>query len=147
MKPSKLKIKTKNQSYNLVIGSNIIKKILKILKDNSINFKKCLLVVDNKVPKKFLKKITFNLKKKKKFIYFFNSSEINKNQKNINKLLNILLKKNFHRNDCLISIGGGITGDISGFASSIFKRGIKFINIPTTLLGQVDASIRRKNWN
>ena len=44
----------------------------------------------------------------------------------------------------LISIGGGITGDVSGFAASIFKRGLKFINIPTTLLSQVDSSIGGK---
>ena len=44
----------------------------------------------------------------------------------------------------MISIGGGITGDISGFAASLFKRGLKFINIPTTLLSQVDSSIGGK---
>ena len=58
--------------------------------------------------------------------------------------MSILLNKNFNRNDCVISIGGGITGDVSGFAASIFKRGLKFINIPTTLLSQVDSSIGGK---
>ena len=56
------------------------------------------------------------------------------------KSLEKLLKNNFHRNDCLISVGGGITGDVSGFASSVYKRGIKFVNFPTTLLSQVDSS-------
>ena len=55
-----------------------------------------------------------------------------------------MLKKNFNRNDCLIAIGGGIVGDVSAFAASIFKRGIKFINLPTTLLAQVDSSIGGK---
>jgi 3-dehydroquinate synthase/shikimate kinase/3-dehydroquinate synthase len=58
--------------------------------------------------------------------------------------LDILLTKNFSREDCVISIGGGITGDVSGFAASLFKRGLKFINIPTTLLSQVDSSIGGK---
>ena len=44
----------------------------------------------------------------------------------------------------MISLGGGITGDVSGFAASIFKRGLQFINIPTTLLSQVDSSIGGK---
>ena len=44
----------------------------------------------------------------------------------------------------MISIGGGITGDVSGFAASIYKRGLKFINVPTTLLSQVDSSIGGK---
>ena len=55
-----------------------------------------------------------------------------------------MLKKNFSRDDCLISIGGGITGDVCGFAASLFKRGLKFINVPTTLLSQVDSSIGGK---
>ena len=61
----KIQVRSKNQNYNIVIGNNITKKILKIFKDNSINFDKCLIVVDNKVPKKFIKKINFLLKKKK----------------------------------------------------------------------------------
>ena len=58
--------------------------------------------------------------------------------------MELLLKKNFNRNYCLISIVGVITGYVSGFSSSIFKRVIKFINIPTTLLAQVDSSIGGK---
>ncbi len=54
------------------------------------------------------------------------------------------MNKNFSRNDVLISLGGGITGDVSGFAASLLKRGLKFINIPTTLLAQVDSSIGGK---
>ena len=141
---SKLKIRTKNQSYNVIIGNNLIKDLLKILKNNSVNFSKCLLVIDKKVPKNFSKKILFLLRRKKIITFYFNSKEINKNQKTINTLLDILLKNNFHRTDCLISLGGGITGDVSSFAASIFKRGIKFINIPTTLLAQVDSSIGGK---
>ena len=60
------------------------------------------------------------------------------------KLIDQLLKKNFHRNDCLIALGGGVLGDIAGLAASLTKRGIKFINIPTTLLAQVDSSIGGK---
>ena len=144
MNQSKIKVRTKTQSYNIIIGNDLIKNLSKILKDNSIKFEKCLFIIDNKVPKKKLKYIYFLLKNKSRFAYFFNSSETNKTQKTVNKLLDILLKNNFHRNDCLISIGGGITGDVSSFAASIFKRGIKFINIPTTLLAQVDSSIGGK---
>ncbi len=62
----------------------------------------------------------------------------------MNEILKILLNKNFSRQDCLITIGGGITGDVGGFASSLFKRGLNFVNIPTTLLSQVDSSIGGK---
>jgi 3-dehydroquinate synthase/shikimate kinase/3-dehydroquinate synthase len=144
MKPIKLKIKTKTQQYPIIIGSNIVSNISRILKKNSINFKKCLLIVDSNIPKKIIFKTKKSLNDKDLFIQFFKSSEINKNLNSVNKILDILLAKNFTRNDCLISIGGGITGDVSGFAASIFKRGLKFINIPTTLLSQVDSSIGGK---
>ena len=144
MKAIKLKIKTKTQQYPIIIGSNLVSNISEIIKDNSINFKQCLLIIDKNISKKVVLKIKKSLIKKKFFVYFFKASEINKNLDSVNKILNILLSKNFSREDCLISIGGGITGDISGFAASIFKRGLKFINIPTTLLSQVDSSIGGK---
>ncbi len=144
MKFKKLKITTKTQEYPIIIGSNIAKDILQIAKKNSINFKKCLLIIDTKISKKVISKIKKSLSKKKVFIHFFKSNEINKNINSVNKILDVLLDKNFSREDCLISIGGGITGDIGGFAASLLKRGLKFINIPTTLLSQVDSSIGGK---
>jgi len=144
MKPIKLKINTKTQQYPIIIGSNLCSNLSKIIKENSINFKQCLIIVDTNVPKKIISKIKKSLNKNKLYVNFFKANEINKNFNSVNKILDILLDRNFSREDCLISIGGGITGDISGFAASLFKRGIKFINIPTTLLSQVDSSIGGK---
>ena len=87
MKIYKLKVKTKNQIYNIIIGTNILKYFSKILKNNKINFNKCLLIIDNNIPKKILEKIKFSLRNKKKYTYIFNSSEIKKNQKKVNKIL------------------------------------------------------------
>ena len=140
----KLQINTGNQKYPIVIGNNILNRLRVLLKANLNNFNQCLVVADKNVPKKLVNKVLLSLAKKQTTIYYFNASERNKNQKSIDKILSILLNKNFNRNDCLISIGGGITGDISGFAASIFKRGLKFVNIPTTLLSQVDSSIGGK---
>ncbi|MDC3030202.1 3-dehydroquinate synthase, partial [Candidatus Pelagibacter sp.] len=83
-------------------------------------------------------------KNKKIFSLVIEANEKNKNQKQIDKILHCLLKQNFSRQDCLISVGGGITGDLTGFAASTFKRGLQFINIPTTLLSQVDSSVGGK---
>jgi 3-dehydroquinate synthase len=144
MKPIKLKINTKTQKYSIIIGSNLGANISKILKENSINFKKCLLIIDRNISKQFISKIKKSLNKKNIYIHLFKANEINKNFNGVNKILDILLNKNFSREDCVISIGGGITGDVSGFAASVFKRGLKFVNIPTTLLSQVDSSIGGK---
>ena len=140
----KLQVKTKSQEYPIIIGSGALNKFKKLLNENSISFNQCLIVIDNRVPKKAIKKILSCLSKKQTKIHYFIANEKNKNQKSVDKILTILLRGNFNRNDCLISVGGGITGDVSGFAASIFKRGLKFINIPTTLLSQVDSSIGGK---
>ena len=144
MKPIRLIVKTNSEKYPIIIGNDLLSKLSKIFKKNSINFKKCLLVIDNNVPNKFIKQISKSLNKYEIYKLFYNASEKNKNQKNVNRILNLLLQKNFSRDDSLISIGGGITGDIVGFAASLFKRGLKFVNIPTTLLSQVDSSVGGK---
>ena len=144
MNSIKLQVKTGNQQYPIIIGNNVLNRLPKLLKDYLKNFNQCLVVVDKNIPKKLMNKTLNSLPKKEITIHYFNASEKNKNQKSVDKILSILLSKNFNRNDCLISIGGGITGDVSGFAASIFKRGLKFINIPTTLLSQVDSSIGGK---
>ena len=144
MKTHNIIINTKTKKYPIVIGSNIIRNISKILFSQKINFEKCLIVSDNHIPIKLKSNLINNINVKSKIIYNFTASEKNKNYKNVEKIHNILFKNNFNRNDCVISFGGGITGDVVGFAASTFKRGIKFINIPTTLLSQVDSSIGGK---
>ena len=144
MKTTKLLIKTNLQKYSILIGNKLVSKISKIMNDNFIKFEKCLLIVDKNVPQKMVSEIKKSLKNKKIFIYTINANEKNKSQKTISIILDILLNKNFSREDCLIAVGGGITGDVGGFAASVFKRGLQFVNIPTTLLSQVDSSIGGK---
>ena len=144
MKHIELKVKTKSESYPIIIGTNIIKDLAFYLNRNLINFDQCLLIIDNKVPKKMISKVTKSLKKKKISKFIFNANEKNKNLNNINKILQLLLNKNFSRLDCVITVGGGITGDVGGLVASLYKRGLQFINIPTTLLSQVDSSVGGK---
>ena len=144
MNTMKLIVKTDTQNYPIIIGSNLISKFPLLIKNSSIQFNKCLLVVDKKIPKKMIFKLKNSLKKKKIYLYFINAKEKNKNLRTTNEIIKILLDRNFSRQDCLIAIGGGITGDIVGFAASLFKRGLQFINIPTTLLSQVDSSVGGK---
>ena len=144
MKIKRLLVNTGNEKYPIFIGFGLISNLKNILKKRSINFFKCLIVVDRNVPKKKINIIKKKLSGKKVYIHFIKASEKNKNQRTTNEILDILLNKNFSREDVLISVGGGIVGDIAGYAASLFKRGLKFINIPTTLLAQVDSSIGGK---
>ena len=139
-----LPIKTKSKQYNIYIGYNAIMKLNNILKRENIDLKKCLIVTDKNVPKVFVKKIKSKINSNKKLVYLFNASEKNKSLSQVNSIIEILLKNHFTRNDAIICLGGGIAGDVSGFSASIFKRGLIFINIPSTLLSQVDSSIGGK---
>ena len=139
-----LPINTKSKKYNIYIGNNIISRLSAVIKKEKINFKKILIIADKNVPKKLIKKINSKLKSEKKVVYFFKSSEKNKNFTNVEIILKKLFSNNFSRNDLILCIGGGIAGDVTGFAASIYKRGLKFINIPSTLLSQVDSSIGGK---
>ena len=144
MKIKSLKVNTKQKKYSIYFNNNLTNEINKILNKEKFRFEKCLIVYDSKIKKNFVEKLLKKINSPKKYSLRLISSEMNKNFKNVNLIIKHLLKDKFSRNDCVISLGGGIVGDLSSFAASIFKRGIKFINIPTTLLAQVDASIGGK---
>ncbi len=81
---------------------------------------------------------------KELFIITVPDGEEYKNQKSIDTILESLFNHRFNRKSLLIAFGGGVIGDMTGYASSIYQRGIDFIQIPTTLLSQVDASVGGK---
>ena len=144
MNIQEIKFKDENKSYSIVIGNNILQILPKRINNLCPKAKKIALIFDKKVPNKYKKIITRSLRKYELFIYDLNTSEKTKSLSCVTLLLNKLFLKNFNRTDLVIGIGGGITGDLVGFAASIFKRGISFISVPTTLLSQVDAAVGGK---
>jgi len=144
MKTTKLKVKNLNSNYSIIIGRNILDQVSGQIKTLCPGAKKVALIVDKNVPNKFKIKLKKYLKKYTVYTFEYSVNEKFKTFVNVNKLVEKCLTNNFNRNDVLISLGGGILGDYSAFAASIIKRGINFINIPTTLLAQVDSSIGGK---
>ena len=144
MKNTKLIVKTKSKTYPIYFGNNILNKTGDLIKKKLPGVKKICIISDNKLPKLLLKKLIKSLKKYELKIYKLSSSERTKSFKIANKIIEQLLNNNFNRSDCVIALGGGVVGDLSGFVSNLTKRGLKFINIPTTLLAQVDASVGGK---
>ena len=140
----KLLVKTKDKTYPIYFGENNCFKINKILNRNNINPNKLMVIYDKNIPKKIISKFKNRIKKNENIFLGIKFNEKVKNLNTVKKILNILGKNNFSRNDYVISMGGGIAGDICAFAASIYKRGLKFVNIPTTLLSQVDSSIGGK---
>ena len=144
MKNQEVKFKNLNNNYSIFIGHNALALLPKKIKSICPNTKKIAIIIDEKIPLKFKKIIMNKLKDYYLLILPFTANEKNKSLEKVNFYLNKILDKNFNRSDLIISLGGGITGDVAGFIASIFKRGINFINIPTTLLAQVDSAIGGK---
>ena len=76
--------------------------------------------------------------------YIFDGGEKNKNMNTVTDILNFLADNRFSRSDMLIALGGGITGDVTGFAAATYMRGIDYLQVPTTLLATVDSSVGGK---
>ena len=144
MRVQQIKFKGLPHNYSILIGNKILNSLPIKIKDLCPRTKKIALIIDKNVPEKFKKYLKNRLKKYELVSLNLNANEKSKSMKTVNFFLEKLLHLNFNRADLLIGVGGGITGDVSGFVASIYKRGINYINIPTTLLAQVDASIGGK---
>ena len=144
MKNQEIKFNNKNYKYSIIIGKNALNELPAKLKSLCPNAKNAAIILDKKIPSKFKKIIKNKLKNYNLLILPFSANEKNKSINIVNYYLKLLLSKNFNRSDLLIAVGGGVTGDVAGFVASIFKRGINFVNVPTTLLAQVDAAIGGK---
>jgi len=133
----------RKSKYRIVISKNAISKknLVPLLK----NHNKTLLISDDGVPSKIVREVTAVCKPSTKvFQIILQHGEQAKSVQNFQKILNFLADNNFDRTDLIVAVGGGVVGDISGFVASSYLRGIQFIQIPTTLLAQVDSSVGGK---
>lgn len=145
MNKIEIKSKDKKANYSILIGNKILKFLPNRIKLLCPNTKKIGLIVDKNIPRSLKLELKKLLKNYQIIEINFNASEKNKNFYNVNKLTEMLLSSKFYRSDLILGVGGGIVGDVSAFVASILKRGINFINIPTTFLAQVDSSIGGKS--
>ncbi len=104
--------------------------------------RKVLIVTDSGVPAEYAKTVASCCKTP--FIEVFPQGEQQKNMDTYQNILSRLVAEGFSRTDCVVAVGGGVTGDMAGFAAASYMRGIDFYNVPTTLLSQVDSSIGGK---
>ncbi|MBC8221505.1 MAG: 3-dehydroquinate synthase [SAR86 cluster bacterium] len=133
----------RKNKYKILISKEAIsrKNIAPLLKEH----KKTLIITDDGVPQKIVKKVIAACNPSTKvFEIILQQGEKAKSIQNFQKILNFLVESNFDRTDLIIAVGGGVVGDISGYVASSYLRGIPFIQIPTTLLAQVDSSVGGK---
>ena len=122
-------------NYPIVIGENSLTSF------SFIDYSQIAILVDENTKRDCFSKLP---KLDNSIIIEIKSGEENKNINTCNFIWEQLTKYNFDRNSLLINLGGGVIGDMGGFCASTYKRGIDFIQIPTTLLAMVDASIGGK---
>ncbi len=143
LKTHKVKVDLGSRSYPIFIGDGLL---TDINYENYIKSKKIVLVTNQKVAPLYLEKIESVLKKinKECLSIIIADGEIQKNMKTLEIILTKLLENKVERNTTILALGGGVIGDIAGFAAAIYQRGVDFIQVPTTLLAQVDSSVGGK---
>ena len=125
-------------SYDIIVERGILEKA-----DMHLNLnRRVLIVTDSGVPAQYAEKLSSLCKES--VVCTIPMGEGSKSLDTFGTLLQTMLKNGFSRKDCVVAVGGGVVGDISGFAASAYMRGIDFYNIPTTLLSQIDSSIGGK---
>jgi 3-dehydroquinate synthase len=142
---NKIKVELKDNSYNILIGkSNYLKIVDKIAKLNL--YRNICFIIDDNVRSYWEDYIArpFNNYEKKIEFYSLKPGENSKSYLELNRIYSFLLEKNFGRDTLIIAVGGGVAGDLSGYAASTFMRGVQLIHIPTTLLAAVDSAIGGK---
>ena len=143
-------MKSINAKYNgfthkIIIGNKIQNELILFLRKHKFKSKLCI-VTDKNVAKyhllsllKYLKDSKINVE-----VLALNPGEKTKSWFNLKKVVEWLISNQVERNDFIVSLGGGVIGDLTGFACSITRRGTRIIHMPTTLLSQVDSSIGGK---
>ena len=125
-------------SYDIIVERGVLTSAKRHLNLN----RRVLIVTDSGVPCEYARTVAAQCKKG--IICTVDEGESSKSLSVFEKLLHIMLENDFSRKDCVVAVGGGVVGDLSGFAASAYMRGIDFYNIPTTLLSQIDSSIGGK---
>ena len=101
-----------------------------------------MIVTDSKVPPQYVKAV--HAASKRACIITIEAGEESKTLETFSVICEGMLKSGFTRKDCVVAVGGGVVGDLAGFAAACYMRGIDFYNVPTTLLSQVDSSVGGK---
>ena len=134
-----------SRSYDVLIGSGLLKEAGRLLLTVQ---KKCtaVLVADSNVDRLYGDTVAASLTEAGYAVerFSFPAGEGSKNIATLSALLEFMGEKRITRTDCIAALGGGVTGDLAGFAAAVYLRGIRYVQLPTTLLSAVDSSVGGK---
>ncbi len=131
-------VNLEDHSYDIIVERGILQKAGQHLNLD----RRVLVVTDSGVPNEYAEFVAGQCKKP--VICTVQMGEGAKSLEVFGELLQKMLENNFSRKDCVVAVGGGVVGDLSGFVAASYMRGVDFYNIPTTLLSQIDSSIGGK---
>ena len=147
---NRVEVKINNDSNNLInydilVEKGIISKTGELVK-NILKGTRALIVTDDIVSKLYADTVKESLEKENIItsVCVLENGEANKNIETISNIYSHLAKNELSRKDIIIALGGGVVGDMAGYAAATWMRGIDFVQIPTTLLACVDSSVGGK---
>ncbi len=145
MNSSKIIRVNASKSYDVIIGNGLLEISGELIK-KVVSPCKIAIVTDDIVDGLYAKTLENSLKNMGYTVvkYVFKNGEKSKNIKVYGEILGFLAKNQLTRTDALVALGGGVVGDMAGFSAATYLRGIKYVQIPTTLLSQVDSSVGGK---
>jgi len=133
------------KNYVIDIGENIQHRLITFISENCKS-QRVLIISDERVASYYLEDLQNALDKisLETFSYIIKPGETSKSLEVASNIYSVLAMHAFSRSDLIIALGGGVVGDLAGYVAATFKRGLSFIQVPTTLLAQVDSSVGGK---
>ena len=137
-----LKVSLGERSYPILIGSGLLSEV-RIIRE-LIRARQVLVITNDIVAPLYFSLLEKAIDTDELRTLILPDGEEQKSLETFAKILNALMEHGFHRDACLVALGGGVIGDIGGFAAACYQRGIDYVQVPTTLLAQVDSSVGGK---
>lgn len=134
----KLQITSKLKTYDIIIKNHLLKDLRDYFHDDIFY----VVIADDMIPEPYINQVTTQLKQH--VVIRFPAGEQSKSLEQYQYIVEEMQKFNIARDACVIALGGGVTGDLSGFVAATYMRGIDYVQIPTTLLSQIDSSVGGK---
>lgn len=133
-----LTVKSLLGNYDVLIESGLLKRLNHYLDPNLYY----VIIADDQIPQIYINSVKDACPNH--LLIHFPAGETSKSMNEFARIIDILVDHNIKKDAVVIAVGGGVTGDLAGFVASVYSRGISFIQIPTTLLAQIDSSVGGK---
>jgi len=143
-KGTSVRVDTGSYSYTIHIENNF-NNLAEVFKAAGLTSRKICVITDSRIKNVYLNEVTKRLENLGEVIHYaFPEGEKNKNLSVVQDMYKFFVENNMDRKSVVAALGGGVTGDIAGFAAATYMRGISFVQLPTSLLSQVDSSVGGK---